>query len=138
VNGFIGLKGIGWLWGIDKILAKAALRSICPALKGLELHRGYSRWVTRIPCYTVFVSSTNRLRNVTVTLEEDVAQWARIEAARRDTSVSRLLGALLKERMSAHDGSAVEAAERLASFGTRHKLSLRGLKVKDLINEGRR
>jgi hypothetical protein len=32
---------------------------------------------------------------VTVTLEEDVAVWARMEAARRDTSVSRLLGALL-------------------------------------------
>ena len=44
-----------------------------------------------------------RLRNVTVTLEEDVAQWARIEAAKRDTSVSRLLGELLKERMTAHD-----------------------------------
>jgi hypothetical protein len=59
--------------------------------------------ITRFSCYTVFVSSTNRLRNVTVTLEEDVAQWARIEAARRDTSVSRLLGTLLKERMAAED-----------------------------------
>jgi hypothetical protein len=39
-----------------------------------------------------------------VTLEEDVAQWARIEAARRDTSVSRLLEELLKERMSAQEG----------------------------------
>ena len=48
-------------------------------------------------------STTTRLRNVTVTLEEDVAQWARIEAARQDTSVSRLLGALLKERMVAQD-----------------------------------
>jgi hypothetical protein len=48
--------------------------------------------------------STLRLRNVTVTLEEDVAQWARIEAAKRDTSVSRLLGELLKERMAAQDG----------------------------------
>jgi len=83
------------------------------------------------------VSSTRRLRNVTVTLEEDVAQWARIEAARRDTSVSRLLGALLKERAEAQGGSAVEAAERLAHFGQRHGLSLRGLKIKDLINEGR-
>lgn len=80
----------------------------------------------------------NRLRNVTVTLEEDVARWARIEAARRDTSVSRLLGALLKEHMSAENGSAAEAVERLASFGKRHRLSLRGLKIKDLINEGRR
>jgi hypothetical protein len=33
---------------------------------------------------------------------------------------------------------AVEVAERLASFGKRHKLTLRGLKIKDLINDGRR
>jgi hypothetical protein len=46
------------------------------------------------------VSKESRLRNVTVTLEEDVAQWARIEAARQDTSVSRFLGELLKERMA--------------------------------------
>lgn len=84
------------------------------------------------------MSAKYRLRNVTVTLEEDVAQWARIEAARRDTSVSRFLGELLKERMSTRDGSATEAVERLANFGKRHKLSLRGLKIKDLVNEGRR
>ena len=84
------------------------------------------------------MSSPRRLRNVTVTLEEEVAQWARIEAARRDTSVSRLLGALLKERISAQGAPAAEATERLASFVRRHKLSLRGLKIKDLINEGRR
>jgi len=86
----------------------------------------------------VIVSSITRLRNVTVTLEEDVAQWARIEAARRDTSVSRLLGEILKERMSARNGSAAEAAERLADFGKRHRLSLGGIKMKDLISEGRR
>jgi hypothetical protein len=84
------------------------------------------------------VSLTRRLRNVTVTLEEDVARWARLEAARRDTSVSRLLGELLKERASSQGGSTTEVVERLASFGKRHKLSLRGLKIKDLINEGRR
>jgi hypothetical protein len=49
------------------------------------------------------VSVLRRLRNVTVTLEEDVARWARIEAARQDTSVSRLLGELLKERMMAQN-----------------------------------
>jgi hypothetical protein len=41
-----------------------------------------------------------KLRNVTVTLEEAVARWARIEAARQDTSVSRLLGEILKGRMA--------------------------------------
>lgn len=42
---------------------------------------------------------TRRLKNITVTLEEDVARWARVEAARRDTSVSRLLGELLRGEM---------------------------------------
>lgn len=94
--------------------------------------------LTRILCYTEIVSSTRRLRNVTVTLEEDVAQWARIEAARQDTSVSRLLATLLKQRMMVNGSSAAEAMDRLAGFGKRHGLSLRGLKIKDLINEGRR
>lgn len=40
-----------------------------------------------------------KLRNVTVTLEEDVARWARVEAAQKETSVSRYLGELLRERM---------------------------------------
>lgn len=38
-------------------------------------------------------------RNVTITLDEETARWARIEAARRDTSVSRLVGALLRDHM---------------------------------------
>jgi hypothetical protein len=43
------------------------------------------------------------LRNVTVTLEEDVARWARLEAARHDTSVSRFLGGILRQRMTESD-----------------------------------
>ena len=78
---------------------------------------------TLISCYTNFVSDANRLRNVTVTLEEDVAQWARIEAARKDTSVSRLLGALLKERMASRDGSVAEVAERLNELAHAQNLS---------------
>jgi len=53
-----------------------------------------------------------RLRNITITLEESVARWARIEAARRDTSISRLLSGVLKERMLA--GDAYQAAMRRA------------------------
>jgi len=45
-----------------------------------------------------------RLRNITVTLEESIARWARVEAARKDTSVSRLLAGILKERMLEEDG----------------------------------
>lgn len=43
-------------------------------------------------------------RNVTVSLEEEVALWARLEAARRDTSVSRLLGDVLKQQMAREKG----------------------------------
>jgi hypothetical protein len=43
------------------------------------------------------------LRNVTLTLEEEVARWARLEAARQDTSVSRLLSSILKQRMMETD-----------------------------------
>ena len=39
------------------------------------------------------------MRNVTITLEEEVARWAKVWAAEHDTSVSRFLGELLKARM---------------------------------------
>jgi hypothetical protein len=43
------------------------------------------------------------LRNVTVTLDDETARWARVEAARRDTSVSRLLGDLLRREMEGRE-----------------------------------
>jgi len=39
------------------------------------------------------------MKNVTITLDEDVALWARIRAAERDTSVSRLVGEMLREKI---------------------------------------
>lgn len=39
------------------------------------------------------------MKNVTITLDEEVARWARIRAAERDTSVSRLVGEMLREKM---------------------------------------
>jgi hypothetical protein len=42
---------------------------------------------------------TRKLRNVTVTMDEETARWARIQAAREDTSVSRLLSDLLRREM---------------------------------------
>ena len=43
------------------------------------------------------------MKNVTVTLDEEVAQWARVWAARHGTSVSRMLGEYLRERMAQED-----------------------------------
>ena len=47
----------------------------------------------RTSWYTGFV------KNVTITLDEETARWIRIEAAEHDTSVSRFIGGLLRERM---------------------------------------
>ena len=41
------------------------------------------------------------MKNVTITLEDEVAQWARVHAAKQKTSVSRWLGQMLRERMLA-------------------------------------
>ena len=51
-----------------------------------------------------------KLRNVTITVEEDVARWARVRAAEENTSVSRLVGGLLRELML--EGEAYERARR--------------------------
>ena len=39
------------------------------------------------------------MKNVTITLEEEVARWARVWAAEHNTSVSRFVGRLLRQRM---------------------------------------
>ena len=50
--------------------------------------------ITGIPCYTDFV-----LRNITITVSEEAARWARIKAAQEDTSVSKLVGRMLEDEM---------------------------------------
>jgi plasmid stability protein len=44
------------------------------------------------------------MRNVTITLDEDVARWARMRAAERETSVSRLVGEMLRDKMITEEG----------------------------------
>jgi tetrahydromethanopterin S-methyltransferase subunit B len=39
------------------------------------------------------------MKKVTITLDEEVARWARVQAAVRNTSVSRLVGEMLREKM---------------------------------------
>jgi hypothetical protein len=43
------------------------------------------------------------MKNVTITMDDAVADWARMEAARRNTSVSRLVGEMLAEKMRRTD-----------------------------------
>ncbi len=67
------------------------------------------------------------MKNVTITLEEETAQWARIWAARQGTSVSRLLGVMLKKLMlrdrgyeTARKRFMARAPRELKSRGTRY------------------
>ena len=43
------------------------------------------------------------MKNVTITVEDSVLEWARIEAARRGTSVSRMVGDFMAEMQQRED-----------------------------------
>ena len=49
-------------------------------------------------CYAEFV-----LKNVTITVSEQAAQWARRKAAEENTSVSKLVGRMLEDQMRLSD-----------------------------------
>jgi len=55
------------------------------------------------------------MKNVTVTMADPVADWARMEAARRNTSVSRLIGELLADKMR-HDDAYERAMREALEF----------------------
>jgi plasmid stability protein len=44
------------------------------------------------------------MKNMTITLDEEVADWARIRAAKCRSSVSRLVGEILKQKMQEEAG----------------------------------
>ena len=43
------------------------------------------------------------MKNVTITLDEDTASRARVQAAERNMSLSRFVGEVLRDRMGKHD-----------------------------------
>lgn len=55
------------------------------------------------------------MKNVTISLEEQVAQWARIWAARHNSSVSRLVGEMLRQRMLEEQGYEAAMKQYLSS-----------------------
>jgi len=59
-----------------------------------------------------------KLRNITVTLELELAQWARIEAARQELSMSRFLAQLVQRERAEKDqyATAMKRAMRRKSF----------------------
>jgi len=59
------------------------------------------------------------VKNVTITVEDSALEWARIEAAKRNSSVSRLVGELLAEKMRQEDAyeQAMREALKFESWG---------------------
>ena len=62
------------------------------------------------------------MRTVTITLDEEVARWAKVWAAEHDTSVSRFLGELLKARMLSDQ----EYQAAMTTYLARRPTALRG------------
>lgn len=61
------------------------------------------------------------MRRVTITLDEETARWVRALAAERNTSVSRLAGDMLREKMDAEQAY----AEAVRNFLSREPVALR-------------
>jgi hypothetical protein len=70
------------------------------------------------------------MKNVTVTLDDETVRWVRIEAARRDESVSSLLRNLLREHMGGRAAQA-SACTGLLTEDLQHGLEIDGLVIAD-------
>jgi hypothetical protein len=59
------------------------------------------------------------MKNVTITVEESALEWVRIEAARRNSSVSKWVGEMLADKMRQEDAyaQAMRKATKLESWG---------------------
>jgi hypothetical protein len=59
------------------------------------------------------------MKNVTITVEDAALEWVRIEAAKRNTSVSRLVGEMLADKMRHEDAyaRAMQEALKFDSWG---------------------
>ena len=54
------------------------------------------------------------MKNLTIKVEDDLARWAKVWAARQGTSVSRFVAAMLRRRMLAEEGYAAAMADYLS------------------------
>ena len=59
------------------------------------------------------------MRNLTITVDDTVLEWARVAAAKRGSSVSRMVGEMLAEKMRQEDAyaQAMRNALRFESWG---------------------
>ncbi len=75
------------------------------------------------------------MRNVTITLDETVARWARIRAAERNTSVSKLVGEMLRQHMEADDRYAMAMERYLAQSPHRLRSPRKALPPREALHD---
>lgn len=75
------------------------------------------------------------LKNVTVTLAPEAAHWARVEAAKRDTSVSRLLGELIEREMKGRHAYEVAKDRFFGQSPGQHRRDGRPLPDRDELHD---
>lgn len=54
------------------------------------------------------------VKNITTTVDDEVARWAKVWAAQQNSSLSRLLGELLRQRMMEEKGYELAMRQYLA------------------------
>ena len=75
------------------------------------------------------------MKNVTVLPDDEVARWARVWAAWHNTSVSKLLGELLAERMKEETGYEAAMRRFLSRRPTRLKKEGERYPLRDVLHE---
>lgn len=75
------------------------------------------------------------MKNVTITLDEEVARWTRVHAAERDTSVSRLVGELLREKMRSEENYKIAMQQYLGQPARALKAPGTAYPVREALHE---
>lgn len=75
------------------------------------------------------------MKNVTITLDEATAAWARTHAAKHNMSVSRLVGEMLRERMTGQREYNQAMRRFLAKPPIRFKRTTKGYPTRDEPHE---
>jgi hypothetical protein len=75
------------------------------------------------------------MKKVTITMDEEVARWARVAAAEQNTSVSRMVGEILRARMKSDCRSDLAREQFMAIEPRRLRKSGRRMPSREEVHE---
>jgi hypothetical protein len=73
-------------------------RAVVDSVRDATIGAALNSTIAVLHCSSVF-NATAAMKNITITLDEKTAMWARVHAAQRGISLSRLVGEMLAQRM---------------------------------------